>query len=92
MNTNDPKYKARKKAWRQRNVAKRNGQRKRNYKKSRPEVRKHIPWSEWELEFLKMVDKNQIMWCDRNIAKLLKRSVQSCQQKRYLLRKENPCQ
>lgn len=86
MNPNDPKYKGRHKTYRKKHPKMRNKFRADNYKKSRPEVRKNIPWSEEDLRKLKYYSSNP-RWSDAYISKEMNRSVQAIQQKRYLLRK-----
>lgn len=81
--SNDPKYKARKKVWRQRHVAKRNECRKRNYMKSRPAKRTNKPWGEFEQLMILTTDLT-----DTYLSHALGRSVQAIQQQRYQLLKK----
>ena len=63
----------------------RNQARKRNYQKTRPDVRKARPWTDKEVSFLKNAEN--LYFFDIHISKILKRSVQAIQQKRYKLKK-----
>jgi hypothetical protein len=63
----------------------RNSCRARNYKKSRPAVRKNQSWASEEMHYLLACSG---ICTDRSMARELNRSVQAIQQKRYKLRKE----
>lgn len=70
--------------WRLYNKEFRNRCRKANYKKSRPAVREHKPWTEYEIDVITGSDRLS----DAILAKKLNRSAQSIQQKRYKVTKQ----
>lgn len=69
--------------WRKGNKKIRNERRQRNYKKSRPETLEHNPWVEHEIKII----TNPHRVSDAKLAKILGRSAQAIQQKRYLIGK-----
>lgn len=58
----------------------RNKCRKNNYSKSRPEIRKNKSWGPIELSLIRNKD-----FCDTSLSRIMQRSVQAIQQKRYKL-------
>lgn len=70
------------KIYRLNHVENRNLSRKLNYSKSRPDVKKSMPWT--EIENFSIISRK---WSDKELAKMFGRSVQAIQQKRYLLKK-----
>ena len=84
MNTNNPKYKARKKAWRLKNKKSRTASRTRNYNKTRPKVRKHRPWGEFEKLMIWDTQLTDVYLCHA-----LGRSARAIQSMRYKMKKED---
>jgi hypothetical protein len=78
--------KDRRNKWRKEHTTFRNKCRKRNYAKSRPIII-NGHWENYELELIVFTHHP---YTDHQLSMLLTRSVQAIQQKRYLLKKENP--
>lgn len=82
------------KKWRKAHPKYRNARRKANYHKGRPKAEKakrrpsgvrHFPWTMQELELFHLYEgMNKIS--DRDLAKMIGRSVQAIQQKRYQIK------
>lgn len=73
------------KIYRLNHVKNRNLARKANYDKTKPIFRKNRIWSLMDVILLDVADKKGLN--DKEISKIMKRSVQAIQQKRYLLKK-----